>query len=263
MGEKNLSRRIEVVSDDELGRLASTLNQMVERLEAAFERQHQFTADASHELRTPLAVIQAESTLVLSKERTQAEYQKSLTSVSQETTRMSAMIDKLLFLARIDSGKEQLNLEEVNLKASITELFSDLEILAAERSLQFRLGEMKELTIKGDKVRLRQLFLNLLENAIRYSPSGGIITSSVTRKNRSAVISISDTGMGIPPEKVPHIFERFYRVDKGRSRADGGAGLGLAIAKYIAEAHGGKIEVESQIGKGSTFSVSLPLSVKS
>ena len=259
MGEKNLSDRIEVVSDDELGRLAATLNQMVERIEAAFDRQRRFTADASHELRTPLAVIQAESTLALSRERDEDEYRKSLTLISQEAAHMTAMVSKLLFLARSDDNREPLNLEEVNLKETMTELSSDLEALAAEKGLQSRLGEMEDLTVKGDRTKLRQLFLNLLENAIRYSPVGGTITSSVVRSNNSAVVRVSDTGTGIPEEHLPRIFERFYRVDKARSRADGGAGLGLAIAKHIAEAHGGKIDVESQVGKGSTFSVSLPL----
>ncbi len=259
IGEKDLSRRIEVLSDDELGRLSLTLNQMVERLEAAFDRQRQFTADASHELRTPLAVIQAESTLTLSKERAEAEYRKSLELVSQEAARMSAIIGKLLFLARSDAGKEPLNFEEVNLKEFITKLSSGLEALAREKSLQLKLGQMEELTVKGDTAKLRQLFLNLMENAIRYSPNGGTITSSVVSKKKNAVVCISDTGTGIPPEHLPRIFERFYRVDKARSRADGGAGLGLAIAKHIAEAHGGKIEVESQVGKGTIFYVSLPL----
>ncbi len=260
IGESDLSRRIEIESEDELGRLAATLNQMISRLEEAFNRQRQFTADASHELRTPLAVIQAESTLATEKERTPAEYRKSLELVSQEVAYMSDIIGKLLFLARSNAGKEPLNLEEVNLKQLLTELSLDVEVLCREKGLEFNLGQLDDLTVKGDKIKLRQLFTSLLENAVKYTPNGGSITSSIARKDGTAVVAISDTGIGIPPEHLPHLFERFYRVDTARSRADGGSGLGLAIAKYIAEAHGGKIEVESQVGKSSTFRVVLPLS---
>lgn len=260
IGEGDLSRRVDVQGEDEMGRLASTLNGMINRLETAFNRQRQFTADASHELRTPLAVIQAESTLALGKERTQAEYRKSLELVSQEVSYMSAVIGKLLLLARGDSSKEPLNFQEVRIKDLLTELSSDVEVLARDKSLSFSMGPLEDVTVRGDKVKLRQLFLNLLENAVRYTSSGGSIFSSVVKRKETAVISVSDTGIGIPPEHLPRIFERFYRVDKARSRAEGGAGLGLAIVRYIVKVHGGKIEVESQPGRGSTFRVTLPLS---
>jgi heavy metal sensor kinase len=259
IGESDLSRRISVHSEDELGRLASTLNRMIERLDVAFGRQRQFTADASHELRTPLAVVQAESTLALSKERPEAEYRKSLELISQEAAYMSDVIGKLLFLARSDAGKEPLNFQDVDLRELLAEVSSDAEALAREKGLQFIHGPLEDLTVKGDRVKLRQLFLNLLDNAVRYTPSGGSISGSAVSKMGMAVVAISDTGIGIPPEHLPHIFDRFYRVDKARSRAEGGVGLGLAIAKYIAEVHGGKIEVESQVGKGSIFYVVLPL----
>jgi signal transduction histidine kinase len=160
IGETDLSRRIDVKTEDELGRLASTLNGMIERLEGAFDRQRQFTTDASHELRTPLAVVQAESTLVLSKERTEAEYRKSLELISQETAYMSAITNKLLFLARSDAGKELLNIKEVNLKELLAELSPDVEVLVKEKGVQFRLGPVENLTVKGDLVKLRQLLLN-------------------------------------------------------------------------------------------------------
>lgn len=259
IGESDLSRRIDVSGEDELGRLASTLNRMFERLDAAFSRQRQFTADASHELRTPLAVIQAESTLALSKERTEAEYQKSPQLVSQEVAYMSAIIDKMLFLARSDAGKEPLNIEDVNVKELLVQLSSDIEVLARDKGLQISLGPVEDLVVKGDRVKLMQLFLNILENAVRYTPRGGSISGSAVRKDHTAVVAIADTGVGIAPEHLPHIFERFYREDKARSRSEGGVGLGLAIAKYIAEVHGGKIEAESQPGKGTTFYVTLPL----
>jgi len=259
IGEGDLSRRIDIQSEDEMGRLAATLNGMISRLEEAFQKQRQFAADASHELRTPLAIIQAESSLALDKKRTQAEYRKSLELVSQEVAYMSEIIGKLLLLARDDAGSEPLNFQEVNVKDLFTELSSDLEALAQEKGVAFNLGPMDNLSVRADRLRLRQLFLNILDNAIRYTPSGGTVSSSLVRKNGSAFVSISDTGIGIPSEDLPFIFDRFYRVDKARSRGDGGMGLGLAIASSIAKLHGGEIEVESQVGKGTTFYITLPL----
>jgi heavy metal sensor kinase len=258
VGEKNLSRRLEVQSEDELGRLAGTLNRMMERLEDAFDRQRQFTADASHELRAPLAVIQAESTLALEKERTGPEYRKSLETVSLEVFHMSKIIERLLFLARWDAGKEPLNLQNVDMKELLTEVSSDIDVLALEKGLKFSLGPVSDITMKGDRVKLRQLIINLLGNAIRYTPCGGSVSASLVQKRANIVLAVVDTGIGIAPEHLPLIFERFYRVDKARSRAEGGVGLGLAISKSIAEAHGGKIEVESQEGRGSTFRVIFP-----
>jgi heavy metal sensor kinase len=258
IGERDLSQRIEVNTRDELGRLASTLNQMIGRLQRAFKRQQQFTGDASHELRTPLAVIQAESSLALQKERSASDYQKSLETISQEVNHMSSIIDRLLALARADDGKDQLAFQEVNLGKLIQDLGVDAEILCQEKGLGFHLGEAHDLVVKGDEAMLRQLFLNLLDNAIKYTPSGGTVSVSFRTEGQMAVVVITDTGIGIAPEDIPFIFERFYRVDKARSRAGGGTGLGLAISQRIAEAHGGKIGVESQVGKGSTFTVSLP-----
>ena len=255
----DLSQRIAVNTDDELGRLASTLNEMIGRLEEAFNRQRQFTADASHELRTPLAIMQAEATLALSKERTSDDYRKSLETISQESDYMSSVIGKLLFLARSDAGKEQLNFEDIELKELITGLSANIEALAQDKGIKFTVDAKEDLTVSGDKVKLRQLFINILENAVRYTPADGNISVSLVEKDSNAVVSISDTGIGIPPEHLSHIFERFYRVDKARARADGGVGLGLAIAKIITESHKGKIEVESEVGKGTTFKISIPL----
>ena len=259
IGEGDLSRRIDVKTNDELGKLASTLNDMIGRLEEAFNRQRQFTADASHELRTPLAIMQAEATLALSKERTEDDYRKSLETISQESSYMSSVIGKLLFLARSDAGKEQLTFEDVDIKNLIVELSTNIEALAQDKGIKFTVDAQESLIVNGDKVKLRQLFINILENAIRYTPNDGNISVSAVKKDENALVAISDTGVGIPPEHLPHIFERFYRVDKARSRAEGGVGLGLAIAKYIAESHGGKIELESQVGKGTTFNITIPL----
>jgi len=257
--ENDLSQRINVNTKDELGRLAATLNAMIGRLERAFRRQKQFTSDASHELRAPLAVIEAESSLALQKERPQSDYRQSLETISQESKRMSSLIDQLLTLARADAGKEQWNFGEVNLGRLITNLNADVEVLCHEKGLNCELWKTQDLVINGDEARLRELFMNLLDNAIRYTPSPGTVSISLRREAQMVVVAVTDTGVGIPAEDIPFIFERFYRVDKSRSRAEGGTGLGLAICRHIAEAHGGKIVVESQVGVGSTFSVWLPL----
>jgi heavy metal sensor kinase len=261
--ESDLSRRISVNTKDELGRLAATLNAMIGRLEKAFQRQKQFTSDASHELRAPLAVIEAESSLALQKERPATDYRQSLEAISQEAKQMSSLVDQLLALARADAGKEQWNFTQVNLGKLIADLSTDVEVLCQEKGLSLQLGQTQDAIVKGDEVRLRELFMNLLNNAVRYTPAPGTISISLRREGQMAVVAIKDTGVGIPPEDIPFIFERFYRVDKSRSRADGGTGLGLAISWHIAEAHGGKIEVESQVGSGSTFSVWLPLQAMS
>jgi heavy metal sensor kinase len=259
IGESDLSRRIDVQTDDELGRLASTLNGMIARLEEAFNKQRQFVADASHELRTPLAIIQAESSLALGKRRTPSEFKRSLELVSQEVAYMSDIVGKLLLLARSDAGVEPVDFQEVDLRDLFVEISQDVEALAQEKGLRFTLGSMDSLTIKGDKLKLRQLFLIIVDNAIRHTPGGGSISGSLVRKDGSAVASIGDTGIGIPAEHLPFIFDRFYRVDKARSRAEGGMGLGLSIAMTIAKSHGGEIEVESQVGVGTTFRIILPL----
>jgi len=257
--ENDLSQRINVNTKDELGRLAATLNEMIGRLERAFQHQKQFTSDASHELRAPLAVIEAESSLALQKERPPSDYRQSLETISQEAKQMSSLIEQLLTLARADAGKEQWNFKEVNLGKLINNLSTDVEILCQEKGLSFQLGQPQDLLVKGNEARLRELFMNLLDNAIIYTPSRGTVSVSLRREGQMAVVVIKDTGVGIPAEDIPFIFERFYRVDKSRSRAEGGTGLGLAICRHIAEAHGGKIEVESEVGVGSTFSVWLPL----
>ncbi len=259
IGESNLSRRLAIHGEDELGKLGATLNRMIARLETAFNRQRQSAADASHELRTPLSVIQAEATLALAKERTAEEYRKSLEVVSQEVEYMTTMLGNLLLMARSEAGQDPFHFEKVSLKELLTELSATAQLLAREKGLEFKLDSLGNVNVEGDRVKLKQLFLNLLDNAVRYTPAGGSVVASLSSNGDFAIVSISDTGIGIPEEQRLLIFERFYRVDKARSRAQGGAGLGLAIAKHIVDSHGGRIDVESQVGKGSTFRVFLPI----
>lgn len=259
IGEGDLSRRVDVETDDELGHLASTLNGMIARLEEAFNKQRRFVADASHELRTPLAVIGAESSLALDKARTETEYRKSLEVVAQEVDYMSDIVGKLLVLARSDAGSEVVHFEEVDIAGLLAEIAQDIGALAAEKGLRFSLGPMACIKVQGDRLKLRQLFLNILDNAVRYTPTGGTVSGSLAMKDGRAVACVEDTGIGIPAEHLPFIFDRFYRVDKARSRADGGTGLGLSIAMSIVRMHGGEIEVDSQVGKGTSVRVILPL----
>ncbi len=259
IGESDLRRRIDVVSDDELGRLAATLNGMIARLEEAFLKERRFVADASHELRTPLAVLQAETSLALEKPRDQESYRGSLETVAQEVAYMSDIVGMLLVLARSDAGSESLNLQEVEIGGLLGELAQDVEALAQDRGLILRFGPLEGVTVQGDRVRLRQLFLNILDNALRYTPSGGTITGSVAKRDGRAVVLIGDTGIGIAREHLPFIFDRFYRADRVRTNGEGGTGLGLSIATTIAKMHGGTIEVESEVGAGTTFRIILPL----
>jgi heavy metal sensor kinase len=254
----DLSRRIAVTSKDELGHLASTLNQMIARLEKAFLRQKEFTGDASHELRAPLSVIQAESSLALQRPRSAEEYQRSLEIITQETEHLASIVGQLLALARADAGKMSLNFRTINLSDLMKDLCTEVEILCVEKTLSLKRKFPDGITVNGDTGSLRSLFQNILANAVRYTPEGGRIIVSLHREKTMVRVSIEDTGIGIPAEEQSQIFERFYRVDKARSRGEGGSGLGLAICRQIADNHGAAIEVESRPGKGSIFHIKLP-----
>ncbi len=256
--EKNLDKRLDVTGKDELGQLSLTLNHMLARLEDAFNRERQFTADASHELRTPLAVIQGEASLALNKERNTAEYQKSLENIYQETERMSSILKRLLFLAR-NEGNKQMEFERINVKELLDELASEVEVICEEKSIRCQLHAREDLFVKGDKISLRELFFNLIDNAVRYTPQGGEIVITLSKNSKDACVAVKDTGAGISEEHLKYIFKRFYRVDKARSRSEGGAGLGLAICQRITEFHNGTIKVESKVREGSTFTVCLPI----
>ncbi len=256
--ESDLSRRINVTSKDELGRLAATLNQMIARLENAFVRQKEFTSDASHELRAPLTVIQAESTLALQKPRDSKEYRNSLEMIAQESEHMAGIINQLLTLARADAGKDHQEFEKINLAGFVKDLCTDVRAVCQEKHLTLQQDRIDEASVMGDSRSLRNLFHNILENAMKYTPKGGIITVTIRQEGARVVVSIKDTGIGISADERSLIFERFYRIDKARARSVGGSGLGLAICRHIIEVHGGSITVESQPNKGSTFHTTLP-----
>jgi signal transduction histidine kinase len=248
MGGNDLKRRIPQRGNDELSKLASVLNLTLGKLQSSFDRERGFSAEASHELKTPLALIRGEASMSLHKERSNEEYEKSLETISSEIVHMSSVIDRLLSLSRIANGSDMV-LEDIDLAPFVADVAEDIEVLCEEKSLEV-------LTVKGDRVRLRQVLLNLSDNAIKYTPSGGSVTLFMGIRNGYACIALSDSGIGIAPKHIKHIFEQFYRVD----RSESGAGLGLALCQKIIEFHGGTIEVESKVGEGSTFSVLLPLS---
>ena len=259
--ETDLSRRISVQSHDELGRLSQTLNSMLNRLEEAFARQRQFTDDASHELRTPLSVIEAEATLALRRDRTAEEYRETLATIAEESVSMHRLINQLLTLARSDAtDQESLETEDFDLGAIIIDVAAALRPLAQERSIALS-TETSPLHVMGDPIRVRRLIVNLMDNAIRYTEPSGLVTATLVKEGGLAVFRVKDTGIGIAPEHLDTVFERFARADSSRHRGSeaNGSGLGLAICRQIVQLHGGTIEVESTPGQGSIFTVRLQL----
>ncbi len=250
----DLDRRVGYTGPaDEVGQLAVTFDHMIEHLGKTFDSQKHFVADASHELRTPLTVIQGNLDL-LKRNMGDEDRKESLRAIESETRRMTNIVSDLLLLAEVEAGRVEMH-EDVRLKEVVAAEIKRAQPLAGNRKLVSR--RMEDLSVRGDTHRLTQLVGNLLSNAIRYTPDGGAITLSVFREGDWARLDVADTGIGIAPENLPHIFDRFYRVDKSRSRAGGGTGLGLAIVKGIAEQHGGNVTVVSKPGQGSTFTVRL------
>ncbi len=254
----DLSRRIpyQGPEDDEIGNLVGSFNQTLERLEALFTSQQRLLADVSHELRTPLTVIKGNADLM---RRMKSFDEESLASIDQEAGRLTRLVGGLLLLAQAESGKLALNMKRVELDLLLTEVFQEMSILAGSK-VHLRLNEIDQAYINGDRDRLKQVFINLVANAIQYTPQGGDVFLSLEKVGGQARIICRDTGPGIPAEDLPHIFERFYRAEKSRTRKETtGFGLGLSIANWIVERHGGRIEVNSQDGKGTTFAIWLPL----
>jgi heavy metal sensor kinase len=256
----NLSSRLEKLNTgDELQRLSDTLNEMLARIEAAFLRITEFTADASHELRTPIALIHTEAELALRRSRNEGEYREALKHILQEAERTGELVEELLALARADSGSEALNVHSVDLAPLLKECAAKWAKVASLRDFEFeeRLN-VQPLRVMGDESALRRVVDILLDNAFKYTLAPGKVTLSAEEKQGRIVVSIEDTGIGISPEDQSRIFERFYRVDKARSRELGGAGLGLAIAQWIVQLHKGQITVESGVGRGSIFRFEIP-----
>jgi len=254
----DLSRRIPYSGPegDEIGSMVSSFNQTLERLEALFTSQQRLLADVSHELRTPLTVIKGNVDLMRRMKSLDAE---SLTSIDQEAGRLTRLVGGLLLLAQAESGKLTLALQKVELDLLLTEVFQEMSILAGGK-VRLHMNEIDQVYVNGDRDRLKQVFINLTANAIQYTPQGGDVFLSLERIKDQGRVIVRDTGPGIPSEDLPHIFERFYRAEKSRTRGKStGFGLGLSIVNWIVEKHGGRIEVASQDGKGTTFAVWLPL----
>jgi heavy metal sensor kinase len=256
----NLSQRIDAQRmDRELRELTNVLNSMLDRIEHSFDQQTQFTANASHELRTPLAVLLSHCELALRRERSAAEYQETLATCQRASKRMQALVEDLLVLARADSGNLELQLASCNLHAVASEAIALFKPLAAEQHIELVLVG-NEACCQADERRVAQVLANLLSNAIHYNRPGGRVIVKTLEEPQYAEISVQDTGRGISSNHLPHLFERFYRIDEARSRASGGSGLGLAICKSIVDLHAGTLTVESQVDQGSTFTVRLPRS---
>ena len=258
---EDLSGRLELrLPDDEVGRLARTFDEMIARLDDAFRRQRQFAADASHELRTPLTVIKGQIDVSLQRDREPEAYQGVLRAVNEEVDRLIRLAGSLLTLTRADGGQIPLAFEAVDVGDLVAGVVEQLRPAAGDQGVDLRLDTGPPVTMEADQDLLIQLMLNVLDNAIKYTPNGGLVNAGWGTNGQRVELRVRDTGPGIAAEDIPYVFDRFYRADKARSRAAGGVGLGLAISRWIAEAHGGSIHVVSTLGEGSTFTVSLPTS---
>jgi signal transduction histidine kinase len=232
---------------------------MIERLEKAFVQQRRFVADASHELRTPVTVVRSMTEVALSQPGSSEDYMGVLREVNAEAERLGRLINDLLALARADERQAQFEVDSVRLDLLAIDTVESLESLAIERDITLSFQTAEPVTVRGDAARLIQVIISLVDNALTYTNAGGRVTVSVEIHDATAYLIVSDTGIGIAQEDIGHIFERFYRADPARSRAAGGCGLGLALVEWIVHAHRGKVTVESQVGRGSTFTVVLPL----
>jgi heavy metal sensor kinase len=273
---QNLNQRIQTLKvKDEISRLIDTFNEMISRLDQSFRQIKQFTTDASHELKTPLTILKGEVEVALRKKRPLHEYEQILESNLEEIDRMSKIVEDLLLLSKADIGEIRLNREDIHLTRFISGLTEQMKILAQPKNIRIEISNhQNEIHVFGDTLRMRELFINLIENGIKYTEAGGSILITLTKETDGSLspltpkekkaatfakITVADTGIGIAKDDQEKIFNRFFRVDKARSREQGGSGLGLSICKWIVEAHQGEITVESEPGKGSSFIVRLPL----
>lgn len=246
---------------DEIGKIISTFNEMISRLDVSFRQMKQFSADASHELRTPLSVMRTQLERALDSKVGLADIKTIAANCLDETLHMSSIIENLLLLARADADQEVMKRDNVALNDLVREIYDESVIIASQKSISVTLSNVEEITIAGDRERLRQMLLNLIDNAVKYNTVNGKIEISLARENGMANITISDTGIGIPEQEQTRIFDRFYRIDRARSRELGGTGLGLSIVQWIVHAHGGTIRVVSSVNAGSSFCVSIPAAV--
>jgi len=256
----NLSERLPVIrTGDELERLSVSLNRMIERLDQAFQHINRFSADASHELRTPLTILQLELEGIAQSHRLNPSLTDQIGSALEETDRMSHIVENLLAISRLDAGEVKMDKTRLDLGHLAASTAEQMRLLAEEKLILFRSNVATNIYVEGDRSRLQQVIVNLVANAIKYTQEGGEVEVNVRGGRGTAFLEVSDNGVGISAHALPHVFERFYRADKARSRNSGGAGLGLAIVKAICTAHGAEIKVSSKEGKGSRFTVELPL----
>jgi heavy metal sensor kinase len=261
IGVQNLSRRLEVPAPrDELRRLTETLNAMLARIESSFQKITQFTADASHDLRTPVAVIRASAEIALRRPRSAEEYKLALGKILQTSVETSGLLENLLTLARSDAGASGLEMHPLDLSEQVLSAREQGVVLAADKALAITLRTPETpVWVRADAIAIRRLLLILIDNAVKYTPAGGRCDIALSEIHGQAHIAVKDTGIGIPKSDLDSIFERFHRTDRTRSREIPGAGLGLAIARWITQMHGGTISVESTLGSGSVFYIRLPL----
>ena len=258
IGADRLNERLQVDSmDTELAEVATAINGMLDRLQAGFERQREFTADASHELRTPLAILLSSTELALSKERPAEAYRAELEKCHRAAQRMNGLVDSLLTLSRLDPEKQNIRTETVNLSHLCTEQVDYFRELAGNQKITLQ-SDLKPCTVLGDRGLLERLVSNLLINAITYNQEGGWVILALQQDSEGCTMTVTDNGNGIPAQDLPHIFERFYRVDKARSRMSGGSGLGLAICDSVVRLHRGTISVDSKEQEGTKFTIHLP-----
>jgi heavy metal sensor kinase len=250
---RNLGERLPVAqTGDEIERLSVGLNRMIARLDESFQHINRFSADASHELRTPLTILRGELEAAAQQRQITPELRETLGSALEETERLSGIVESLMAISRLDAGEARVELAHFDLAELTSGATEHMRLLAEDKDIALRCEAEQQVRVEGDRARLKQVIVNLVDNAIKYTPAGGLV----------GVIEVDDNGVGIPSEALPHIFERFYRADKARSRQMGGAGLGLSIIKAIVTAHGGQVRVESVEGKGSRFLIELPVAVE-
>ncbi len=256
----NLSERLPVIrTGDELERLSMSLNRMIERLDQAFQHINRFSADASHELRTPLTILQLELEGIVQDHRRDAALRDQIGSALEETSRMSRIVESLLAISRLDGGEVKIDKTRLDLGELAATTADEMRLLAEEKSIRLQTHASGTVHVEGDRTRLQQVIVNLIDNAVKYTQAGGTVSVSVNSEGTRAVLEVSDDGPGIPSHAFPHVFERFYRADKARSRANGGAGLGLSIVKAICTAHNAEVKVSSQEGWGTCFRIEFPL----